>query len=241
MSGQDMQLEPELASFLKRPKVLAPLSPDLRARIMERARATVSARGARPAAGLAPHDFSPRTFVTARRPRPFVRASFAAAVAVVAGTVGAVAALRGREVVPPASGVSQKIVWTVSTIPHEGGGLAALEAASDTVPGTSGGTAAAGEKRRHVARAVDPLGAELKVLHPAQESFERRDWSGALRSLAEHARIFPHGHLAEEREALRVECLLRLGKTAEARKTANAFVAHFPNSVLLSRVRVSTE
>jgi len=240
MSGQDMQLEPELASFLKRPKGLAPMSPELRARIVERARATVSARGAKPAAGMVRHD-SPRTFVMARRPRPLIRASFAAAVAVVAGTVGAVAALRGREDVGSASGASEKIVGKVSTIPHAASTVPSPLADNETSSDASAPIAPAGEKRRRAVHAVDPLGAELRVLHPAQEAFERRDWTGALRSLAEHARIFPHGHLAEEREALRVECLVRLGKTTEARKTANAFVAHFPNSVLLSRVRVSTE
>ena len=61
----------------------------------------------------------------------------------------------------------------------------------------------------------------------------RQDFGAALAPIAEHVRRFAHGHLAEEREALRVKALSGLGRSEEARRAANAFESRFPRSVLL--------
>jgi hypothetical protein len=84
--------------------------------------------------------------------------------------------------------------------------------------------------------ANDVLAAELDLLRRARGAYRQRDFSGALRLVAEHDRRFPQGHLAEEREALRVRSLAEAGRAAEARQAAAAFAARFPRSVLLSRV-----
>jgi hypothetical protein len=82
----------------------------------------------------------------------------------------------------------------------------------------------------------DALAAELDLLRRARGAYRHRDFSGALLLVAEHDRRFPQGHLAEEREALRVRSLAGAGRADESRRAAAAFAARFPRSVLLSRV-----
>jgi hypothetical protein len=64
----------------------------------------------------------------------------------------------------------------------------------------------------------------------------REDFAAAQPPIAEHARRFQDGRLAEEREALRVKSLAGLGRSDEARRAAAAFKARFPRSVLLPAV-----
>jgi len=59
----------------------------------------------------------------------------------------------------------------------------------------------------------------------------------ALRLAREGQRQFPQGVFAEERQALEVFALDRLGRRAEARAAATRFVARHPNGPLTSRVR----
>jgi hypothetical protein len=73
---------------------------------------------------------------------------------------------------------------------------------------------------------------ELRLLRKARVAVARGDFATALSPLAEHARRFKNGRLAEEREALRVKALAGLGRTEEARRAAAAFRARFPRSVL---------
>ena len=79
--------------------------------------------------------------------------------------------------------------------------------------------------------------AELECLERAQVAFAGRDFRGALAASAEHARRFPNGWLAEQREALRVRSLAGVGRAAEAHRAAVAFGERFPRSVLLSRLQ----
>ena len=77
--------------------------------------------------------------------------------------------------------------------------------------------------------------AEIACLQRAQVAFASGDFLGALAASAEHARRFPVGLLAEERDALRVRSLAGAGRTDEARRAAVAFAARFPRSALLAR------
>ncbi len=58
----------------------------------------------------------------------------------------------------------------------------------------------------------------------------------ALRALEQHRDEYPDGVFAAEREVLRVESLCALGRTAEAKTVAVAFIAGFPSNPLRSRV-----
>ena len=88
---------------------------------------------------------------------------------------------------------------------------------------------------------VDPFSAELDLLQRAHAAYTRRDFSAALALVAEHARRFPRGHLAEQREALHVRSLVGSGRTDEAHRAEAAFAIQFPRSVLLPRVAGGTE
>jgi len=81
-------------------------------------------------------------------------------------------------------------------------------------------------------RGGDPL-VEVELLQHAHLAYARRDFRGALALVAEHARRFRDGPLAEECEALRVESLLAAGHSLEARRASLAFAKRFPRSVLL--------
>jgi hypothetical protein len=83
---------------------------------------------------------------------------------------------------------------------------------------------------------ADEARAELHLLRRARAAVARGDFAAALPPIAEHARRFKDGRLAEEREALRVKALAGLGRNEEARRAAAAFEARFPRSVLLPAV-----
>jgi hypothetical protein len=79
--------------------------------------------------------------------------------------------------------------------------------------------------------------AELYLLQRAQSDYASQDFPDALVLVAEHARRFPNGRLAEEREALRVRSLAGAGRGDQARRALAAFARRFPRSVLLPRLQ----
>jgi hypothetical protein len=81
------------------------------------------------------------------------------------------------------------------------------------------------------------LRAEIDLIDGARAALRAGDPSEALDLLGRHAVHFPHGALAPEETALRVEALLRLGRTAEARAYARRFIAADPASPLAERMR----
>ena len=80
------------------------------------------------------------------------------------------------------------------------------------------------------------LAAELDLLQAAHVAYTRRDDFHSLALVREHARKFPRGQLAEQREALRVRSLRRSGRNDEAQRAAAIFARQFPRSVLFARV-----
>jgi len=77
---------------------------------------------------------------------------------------------------------------------------------------------------------------ELHLIRQAHAAVARGDFAAALRPIAEHARRYKDGRMAEEREALRVKVLAALGHTEEARRAAASFRARFPRSVLVPAI-----
>lgn len=57
-----------------------------------------------------------------------------------------------------------------------------------------------------------------------------------LAKVREHARRFPSGVLAEEREMLRVSALAAIGRSADARRAADSFRSRWPRSAYARRV-----
>ncbi|AKV03932.1 hypothetical protein AKJ09_10595 [Labilithrix luteola] len=70
---------------------------------------------------------------------------------------------------------------------------------------------------------------EMTLLRAARASLAR-DPADALATCEEHARQYAHGALAEEREVLAIDALLRLSRHSEAVARATKFRATYPDS-----------
>ncbi|HEY8146946.1 MAG TPA: hypothetical protein VIG06_29905 [Kofleriaceae bacterium] len=83
----------------------------------------------------------------------------------------------------------------------------------------------------------DALAAEARLLERAQTALRDGSPAAALRAVAAHAKQFPRGALAEERERLAVEALLALDRRHDAEARARRFHREFPRSVQWQRIR----
>lgn len=77
------------------------------------------------------------------------------------------------------------------------------------------------------------LANERALLEAARTSLGRSDPATSLASLDRHRTLYPRGHLREEREAMAVQALASLGRTAEARARAERFKKQYPTSLFL--------
>jgi TolA-binding protein len=208
----------ELDELMGRARIVRPLPDVVRARARARARAAAAAATPGPAM-TAP----------ARGRRPQI--AWAAALALVLGAAGAVAAIGVRRH-DPAGPAPLSSAVTAPRSRLEAPEVAMLSRATPEPKPPA--------KPRRATRpmtAQESYAAELGLLQRAQVAYAERDLSGALVLLAEHARRFPNGRLAEEREALRIRSLARSGHTDEAQRATGAFASRFPRSVLLPRLR----
>ncbi|HEY3450916.1 MAG TPA: hypothetical protein VGK67_31460 [Myxococcales bacterium] len=85
------------------------------------------------------------------------------------------------------------------------------------------------------------LAAERGVLEVARTALSRGQADAAIAELEKHARLYPAGQLAEEREALWVQALVTAGRNAEARAKGKQFTVRHPKSMLLPAVQATLE
>ena len=78
---------------------------------------------------------------------------------------------------------------------------------------------------------------EVRLMNGAQAALRSGDPKRALQLLAEHARRFPNGKLANARMITRMSALCTMGLSDEARREAERFLARNPNSPFSERVR----
>lgn len=216
MKRRNPHSDPELGVLLEGGRVIQRLPEVGRARSLSRARATMAAMAA------LPHE-----------PVPAVRrrgltVALAASLALAVGAAGATAALRGRapspsQPAPPAIPHTERRMHSSALAVPPSSPLATPQSTSTAKPQRPGRPAAAQES----------YAAELDLLARAQIACTAREFADALALVAEHARKFPSGRLAEEREALRVRALAGAGRTEEARRATTAFAGRFPRSILL--------
>jgi TolA-binding protein len=229
MKREAREVDPELESLLRFRAVARQLPDDVRGRVLARSRASVSGRRAisRAAPFTGPKPWAP----TISRGGRLRRLAIAASIAIVAGAAGAVAALRSRAADAPPAALPESSV----SFPAPVRGATVLEPEVDavtTAPATPAHHTMTSKHHAPRARGADPL-AEVELLQHAHLAYARRDFRDALAMVAEHARRFPDGPLAEECEALRVESLLAAGHAIEARRAGAVFASRFPRSVLL--------
>jgi hypothetical protein len=80
------------------------------------------------------------------------------------------------------------------------------------------------------ARASD-LALEQRLVDTARSALARGRGEDALRAVDEHARRFPQGRLAEEREMLAIQALLLVGNRSGAEQRAQRFHSSYPQSM----------
>jgi len=216
MSRSLPPLASDVRALLARERSIAPVSAPVRARAIARARAALVAGRVAPPAG----------FGTA----PRARWGIAIALACVAGTAVAATAYEIGAHRRPVASEPPVLPATPVVVPSP---VTAPAAAPPAAPLSSPPAPASLPSRSLPA---NPAPEELRLLRQARAAVARHDFAAALPPIAEHARRFKHGRLAEEREALRVRALSGLGRTDEAQHAADAFEARFPRSVLLPAV-----
>jgi hypothetical protein len=235
MSRRPDTSETTLRALLERGKEV-PRQPDaVRARVLDRARATASAP-------LPLH--TPDALPVTRFPRHLVASAAAAAFAI--GVVGTVFALNGGWL--GSNGTDRPVPPSAASSPSRTSSGA--QPRSRDVTATPAPTVAppAAEPSAEPRSQVEPshaqrpstgqsYNAELELMRSAHTAYAAHEYASALVLAGEHARRFPKGVLSEEREALRIRCLMGSGRTSEARRSAAAFEKRFPRSVLLERLK----
>jgi RNA polymerase sigma-70 factor (ECF subfamily) len=113
--------------------------------------------------------------------------------------------------------------------------------AVETVPEPAAPTASARAKPVAKPAAAAPTApghgnAEHLLVDRARAGLRRGLHDEALVTLMRHAREFPDGDLAEERDVLLIEAYQRLGQTALAKKSVTRYRERHPNGVLRARV-----
>jgi hypothetical protein len=195
--------------------------------VLARARATIGA-----AATAVP------LLEDARLQRRGLAFALAAAAALAIGVAGAVVSLRVRAAHGP-SATPSSVPSNQQLVPLSERPVPAVPEQPEPTPtplAPQRSASAEVSRRSAPASAIqESYAAELDLLHRAQVGYASGDFATALLLLSEHARRFPNGRLAEEREALRVRSLSGSGRTLEAQRAAAAFAARFPRSVLLPR------
>jgi len=110
---------------------------------------------------------------------------------------------------------------------HEPTSVAAEAAGPETTPPSSG--SGAGRPLQEIAGAS--LRAERLLLESATAALLRGDTTSAAATLQKHARQYPRGALAEEREVLMVKVLRAQGDDKAAEQRASEFKRKFPSSL----------
>jgi hypothetical protein len=81
---------------------------------------------------------------------------------------------------------------------------------------------------------------EAGLLHQARDALKSAP-NTTLELVREHATCFAESALQEERAALRIEALCRMGRHADAQEAHTAFEARFPNSPYRRRLKTLLE
>lgn len=213
-------LSTSIRAMLDLESLIPAVSPAVRARVMAQARAALITREE----PLLVAELAPM----ASRSAPHTRWAAAAALVAVTGlAAGAGAyAFRARHESPRARASAVPAPTALAEVRSKGRATAVARPAEKAVLVPEGGAAPAR------LLPADAVRAELRLLRRARTAVIREDFAAALAPIAEHARRFQDGRLAEEREALRVKTLAGLGRTAEAERAATEFKTRFPRSVL---------
>jgi hypothetical protein len=224
-------LSPEVEALLAHERSIVERSEMVRARMLARARESLSTREA---ASIGPGTVRVRL-------RRLVYAA-AAGLVLMASVAAAFYQMRNRsrphrearpsQLVQPALAVPAAPDPSSALAPAPAAALPANDVATESL---AGAPSAPGHKvipsRKEEMRIE-----ELELLDRARQADARGDYASVLAIAMSHGRRYPSGRLAEEREVLRVKALVGLGRRDEARELGAKFRRNFPRSVLLPKI-----
>jgi hypothetical protein len=116
-----------------------------------------------------------------------------------------------------------------------------LPSSAPTAISTSPPKAVAGSPSGESLSGPSQLAAERRLLDSARSELVGGEPIHALSLLDAHRARFPRGLLAEERDALSIQALVKAGRNDEARTRARAFREHSPDSLFSSAVESAIE
>lgn len=145
----------------------------------------------------------------------------------VAGT--AVVGLRQHEPAPAAPIQARASAPLAPPAPPAAPELGVAPAASDAPAAEASAQPAAAKRTGASAQASDRLSEEVAILSQAERDLHAGHYQSALRLLDEHQRKFPHGTLAQERVAARVQALCGLGRVKEAERALGRLSPNSPH------------
>jgi len=238
MNRRQASTEVPLQALLESGKALPRQQEAVRARVLARARTTAAA----PQALLPPAPAPPRPRFP---PHAMVPAAAAALAVGIAGTVYALSGYWSRPAAAdgvisppgPSSAAPRATAARVKSLAVEAPEPSLTSAPRIAQPSAVLQAKSAPSRTRPAGAGQASYDAELELMRSAHTAYAAHDYANALVLAGEHVRRFPNGALAEEREALRVRCLVGAGRTSEARRAAAAFATRFPRSVLLQRLQ----
>jgi hypothetical protein len=141
----------------------------------------------------------------------------------------------------PIDGARARLASSTSSMAAQAGAVPPSEALSAPVQAASSASSPEAAPSAGAAAAAGGVrvAEEAHLLREADAALRAGDTAGAGRFLDDHARLFPHGVLAEERDLQRVVLLCAAGQVAAARVAAGRFLSAYPQSVFAGRVRAS--
>ena len=225
MKRRDPRAVPPIEAIMQQAQRVRPMPDIVRARLLSRARAAIAAP--------IEDSVAPPLWVVPSRWRR-VRFAMAAAAVLMIVAAGATAALHER---------ATRRHESASRVEETPSALIVSAAMLDTPPEPEPEPAVTPLRLPRLlrgGRALSPkesYAAELRLLQRAQSDYAIHDYFDTLVLVGEHARRFPKGRLAEEREGLRIRSLVSAGRPEDASRALSAFAKHFPHSALLPRLQ----
>lgn len=126
------------------------------------------------------------------------------------------------------------VLASATPAPEPSGPPVPPEASAEPLPRQDASVAAPRASRAGAPAPEDPV-AEHALLAEARRSLSSSP-AKALDLVLQHQRRFPRGELGLEREFLRIQALVRLGRGGEARAAGERFLRAFPRSAYAAEV-----
>lgn len=237
-------LSPDLEAIFRTERGYEAESDERRMRVMNRLASTVVAVGVVGVVGAGVAHAAKATWLARLARLARTKAAIAVGALAIGGAGGGAVGHRlGEEAAQKRAAAVASVTITAPALPPSSPVLPAPSASSvDVLALPSSAPVSVPAPRAHASpreTGDDDLAAELAFVQMARTALARGNFSAALDATDQHARKFPNGHLAEERESLAIQALVGAGRDADARTRAARFRAKYPQSLLLPAVEAA--